>query len=88
MIRRGDIDCAILDLDVDRRAPLPIADILAFADVPFGYLTTGVLPAAAPLASSYFPSRRLSSVHEESVRGGPARAPTAQTVVCEHCCPR
>ena len=43
MIRRGDIDCAILDLDVDRRAPLPIADLLAFADVPFVYLTTGVL---------------------------------------------
>ena len=43
MIRRGDIDCAIVDLDVDRRAPLPIADLLAFADVPFVYLTTGAL---------------------------------------------
>jgi DNA-binding NtrC family response regulator len=43
MIQRGDIDCAILDLDVDRRAPLPISDLLAFADVPFVYLTTGVL---------------------------------------------
>ena len=43
MIQRGDIDCAILDLDVDRRAPLPIADLLAFAEVPFVYLTTGVL---------------------------------------------
>jgi CheY-like chemotaxis protein len=43
MIQRGDIDCAILDLDIDRRAPLPIADLLAFADVPFVYLTTGVL---------------------------------------------
>ncbi|MBI2740891.1 MAG: hypothetical protein HYX38_30695 [Rhodospirillales bacterium] len=43
MIRRGDIDCAVLDLDIDRRAPLPIADLLAFADVPFVYLTTGVL---------------------------------------------
>jgi CheY-like chemotaxis protein len=39
MIQRGDIDCGILDLD----APLPIADLLAFADVPFVYLTTGVL---------------------------------------------
>lgn len=45
MIQRGDIDCAIVDLDVDRRAPLPIADLLAFADVPFVYLTTGVLGA-------------------------------------------
>jgi DNA-binding NtrC family response regulator len=43
MIQRGDVDCAILDLDIDRQAPLPIADLLAFADVPFVYLTTGVL---------------------------------------------
>jgi DNA-binding NtrC family response regulator len=43
MIQRGDIDCGIVDLDVDRRAPLPIADLLAFADVPFVYLTTGAL---------------------------------------------
>jgi DNA-binding NtrC family response regulator len=43
MVQRGDIDCAILDLDIDQRAPLPIADLLAFADVPFVYLTTGVL---------------------------------------------
>ncbi len=41
MIEKGDIDCALLDFDVDRRAPLPIADLLAFADVPFVYLTTG-----------------------------------------------
>jgi DNA-binding NtrC family response regulator len=43
IIQRGDIDCAILDLDIDRRAPLPIADLLAFAEVPFVYLTTGGL---------------------------------------------
>ncbi len=30
MIQRGDLDCAILDLEIDRRAPLPIADLLAF----------------------------------------------------------
>lgn len=41
-IKRGDIDCAILDLDIDGRSPLPIADLLAFAKVPFVYLTTGV----------------------------------------------
>jgi DNA-binding NtrC family response regulator len=45
MIERGDIDCAIVDLDVDRRAPLPIADLLAFADVPFVYLSTGIFGA-------------------------------------------
>lgn len=43
LIQRGDIACAVLDLDIDRRAPLPIADLLAFADIPFVYLTTGVL---------------------------------------------
>ena len=43
LIGRGDVDCAILDLEVDRRAPLPVADLLAFADVPFVYLTTGAL---------------------------------------------
>jgi CheY-like chemotaxis protein len=48
MIQHGDIDCAILDLDIDRRAPLPIADLLAFADVPFVYLTTGVLGSVPP----------------------------------------
>jgi DNA-binding response OmpR family regulator len=41
LIDRAAIDCAVLDLDVDRRAPLPIADLLAFADVPFVFLTTG-----------------------------------------------
>jgi len=40
LLARGDIDCAILDRDVDSRAPLPIADVLAFTDVPFVYLTT------------------------------------------------
>ena len=40
LLERGDIDCAILDRELDRRAPLPIADLLAFADVPFVYLTT------------------------------------------------
>lgn len=42
MIEGGDLNCAILDLAVDRRARLPVADLLAFADVPFVYLTTGV----------------------------------------------
>jgi CheY-like chemotaxis protein len=48
LIQRGDIACAILDLDIERRAPLPIADLLAFADVPFVYLTTGVLGPVPP----------------------------------------
>ena len=48
MIQRGDIDCAILDREIDRHAPLPIADLLTFADVPFVYLTTGVLGEPPP----------------------------------------
>ena len=40
MVPRGNIDCAILDFEVDRRAPLPISDVLAFADIPFVYLVT------------------------------------------------
>ncbi len=45
MVQHRDIDCAILDLDIDRRMPLPIADLLAFADVPFVYLTKGAFTA-------------------------------------------
>ena len=58
IIQRGGIDCAILDLDVDRRAPLPIADLLDSVDVPFVYLTTGVL---APVPSRH----RLTPVVEK-----------------------
>lgn len=46
LLERGNIDCAILDRDLDRRAPLPIGDVLAFADVPFVYLTNR---ASAPV---------------------------------------
>jgi hypothetical protein len=45
LIGRGDVDCATLDLEVDRRAPLPVADLLTFADVPFVYVATGTLAA-------------------------------------------
>lgn len=38
LIERGSIDCAVVDLDVDWRTPLPVADLLAFADVPFVFL--------------------------------------------------
>jgi CheY-like chemotaxis protein len=41
MIGRSAIDCAVLDLDVDQRTPLPVADLLAFAEVPFVYLSNG-----------------------------------------------
>jgi DNA-binding NtrC family response regulator len=73
MINRGDIDCAIVDLDVDRRAPLPIADLLAFAEVPFVYLTTGVLgPVPArhrtrPLIEKPFTRDRLFAALEKAM---------------------
>jgi CheY-like chemotaxis protein len=73
MIERGDIDCAILDLDVDRRAPLPIADLLAFVDVPFVYLTTGVLaPVPArhrqrPVIEKPFTRERLLAAVEKAM---------------------
>lgn len=41
LIQRGTIDCALLDLDVNQRTPLPVADLLAFADVPFVFVTSG-----------------------------------------------
>jgi DNA-binding response OmpR family regulator len=41
LIARGSIDCAVLDLAIDRRTPIPVADLLAFADVPFVFLTNG-----------------------------------------------
>lgn len=41
LLQRKSVACAVLDLDIDRRTPLPTADLLAFVDVPFVYLTTG-----------------------------------------------
>jgi DNA-binding response OmpR family regulator len=40
-INRGTIDGAVLDLALDRRTPIPVADLLAFAEVPFIFLTDG-----------------------------------------------
>jgi DNA-binding NtrC family response regulator len=76
MIQRGDIDCAIVDLDVDRRAPLPIADLLAFAGVPFVYLTTGVLaPVPArhrqrPVVEKPFTRESLLAAVEKAMAKG------------------
>ncbi|MGE0577604.1 MAG: hypothetical protein AB7F22_15535 [Reyranella sp.] len=41
LIARGSIDCAVLDLAIDRRMPIPVADLLAFAEIPFVFLTDG-----------------------------------------------
>ncbi|MBV8186826.1 MAG: hypothetical protein JOY64_35415 [Alphaproteobacteria bacterium] len=73
VIQRGAIDCAILDLDVDRRAPLPVADLLAFADVPFVYLATGVLGSVPsrhrrrPVVEKPFSRERLLAAIEKAM---------------------
>jgi DNA-binding NarL/FixJ family response regulator len=41
LIERGRLDCAIVDLDAERRLPLPASDVLALAEVPFVMLTSG-----------------------------------------------
>jgi CheY-like chemotaxis protein len=75
LIERGAIDCAILDLDVDRRAPLPIADLLAFADVPFVFLTAGSRPALPlqhrrrPVVEKPFNRSALLAAVEEAMAG-------------------
>ncbi len=48
LVSRGAIDCAVLDVEVDRRAPLPIADTLAFWDVPFVWLAEKSGPMPLP----------------------------------------
>ena len=72
LLERGDIDCAILDRDLDRRAPLPIADLLAFADVPFVYLTTRSLEPVPvwhrqrPIVEKPFTRERLLAAVEKA----------------------
>jgi CheY-like chemotaxis protein len=75
MIERGDIDCAILDHDLDRRAPLPIADVLAFAEIPFVYLAAGVLGflpprhKARPVVEKPFTREALVTAVEKAIDG-------------------
>lgn len=75
LIERGAIDCTILDLDVDRRAPLPIADLLAFADVPFVFLAAGsrmVVPTRhrhRPIVRKPFSRDALLSAVEQAMAG-------------------
>lgn len=38
LIERGAIDCAVVDLEVDKRTPLPAADLLAYHDLPFVFV--------------------------------------------------
>ena len=80
LIDRGSIDCAVVDLDVDRRTPLPVADLLAFAEVPFVFLTTaarGAPPqrhARRPVVTKPFQSSELLRAIERAMNGQSARA--------------
>jgi DNA-binding NtrC family response regulator len=75
LIRWGGIDCAIVDADVDRLAPLPIADVLAWVDVPFVFLTTGsrtMVPAQhrhRPVVEKPFGRDALLKAVEQAMAG-------------------
>jgi CheY-like chemotaxis protein len=74
LIDRGSIDCAVVDLDVDRRTPLPVADLLAFAEVPFVFLTTAVRGAPPqrharrPVVTKPFKRSELLSAIERAMK--------------------
>ncbi len=74
LIERDPIGCALLDLHVNRRAPLPIADLLAFADVPFVFMGNQTyLPrehAHRPVLKNPFDKAGLLAVLERAIRGG------------------
>jgi DNA-binding response OmpR family regulator len=86
LIARGSIDCAVLDLAIDRRAPIPVADLLAFAEVPFVFLTDGDksgLPlqhAHRPLVQRPYADHDLLAAIERAMRrhGRPGRARSLQ----------
>ena len=75
LIERGSIDCAIVDCDVDRRTPLPVADLLAFAGVPFVFLATGARAAPPqrharrPMVSKPFETSELLGAIEQAMKG-------------------
>jgi CheY-like chemotaxis protein len=80
LIERGTIDCTLLDLDVNQRTPLPVADLLAFADVPFVFLAKGRRPllprehAHRPVLTMPFAEADLLAVLERAMGKGPAAA--------------
>lgn len=76
LIERGPIGCALVDVDVNQRTPLPVADLLAFADVPFVFMTTGgrtYLPrehAHRPVLKKPFDKAGLLAALERAMRKG------------------
>lgn len=66
LIDRQTIDGAIVDLDVDRRSPLPVADLLAFADVPFVFLAAGPF-ADLPAQHRLRPIVDKPSIHDRLI---------------------
>jgi CheY-like chemotaxis protein len=80
LIERGTIDCALLDLDVNQRTPLPVADLLAFAEVPFAFLAKGARPllprehADRPVLTKPFDKADLLAVLERAMSKNSAAA--------------
>lgn len=76
LLERGPIGCALLDLDVNQRTPLPVADLLAYAEVPFVFMTTGtraILPrehAHRPVLKKPFDKAGLLAALERAMRKG------------------
>ena len=89
LIEQGPIDCAVVDIDVNRRTPLPVADLLAFADVPFAFLTNrgaGEIPqrhADRPRVRKPYTKAELMAAVERAMRrrSGPAANDTAKPLV-------
>jgi DNA-binding response OmpR family regulator len=87
LIERGPIGCALVDLDVNRRTPLPVADLLAFADVPFVFMTTGgraYLPqqhAHRPVLKKPFDKAVLVAALERAIRRQAGANDTGQYMI-------
>jgi AmiR/NasT family two-component response regulator len=41
LIEQGPIDCAIVGVDANPGTPLPVSDLLTFANVPFAFVANG-----------------------------------------------
>lgn len=71
LIERGGIDCAIIDCAVNERTPLPVADLLDFADIPFVFLAS---PGEHPFGRHVHRPRLARPVRPAQLRDAVERA--------------